>query len=156
MQLTYNENMDVLDLRNFQSERTGYTLPPGIYEVSDINTTLNYLLPHIVKVSITIDGNRLKSNLNFIQTLIFTKRCCFNTILGFTQSHQGALNDIEGLYQILPGKFKSDKPINDTGIDKVNLKFDCINGSIVNGTREPILYSFALNKPPGRRIFREP
>ena len=58
MQLTYNEIMDVLDIKNFPSERTGYTLPPGIYEVSDINTTLKYLLPDIVKVSITIDDSR--------------------------------------------------------------------------------------------------
>ena len=50
--------MDVLDIKYFPSERTGYTLPPGIYEVSDINTTLKYLLPDSVKVSITIDDSR--------------------------------------------------------------------------------------------------
>ena len=43
-----------------------------------------------------------------------------------------------------------------TGIDKVHLKGDCILGSIVNGIREPILYSFALFKPPGHNVFKEP
>ena len=49
MQLTYNENMYVLDIKYFQSEKIGYTLPPGIYEVSVINRTLKPFLPDIVK-----------------------------------------------------------------------------------------------------------
>ena len=36
------------------------------------------------------------------------------------------------------------------------MKCDCIQGSIVNGTREPILYSFALSFPPGHKIFNQP
>ena len=52
--------------------------------------------------------------------------------------------------------YKSDKPINITGIDKVHSKCDCINGSIVNGIREPILYSFALSSPPGHKLYKEP
>ena len=156
MKLMYNEIMDVLDIKYFQSKRNGYTLPPGIYEVVDINTTLKFLLTDFVKVSITIDDFRLKSNLNFHRTLSFSKRCFFYTILGSTQSHQGALNDIEGFYQILPGKYKSDKPNNFTGIAKVHLKCDCINGSIVNGTQKPILYSFALDPPTVYKIYKQP
>ena len=59
-------------------------------------------------------------------------------------------------YQILPGSYKSDKPINITAIDEFHLKCDCIQGSIVNGTREPILYSFALSSPTGHKIYKEP
>ena len=54
------------------------------------------------------------------------------------------------------GSYKSDRPINITGIDKVHLKCDCIQGSIVNGLRENILYSFALSSPPGHKIYKEP
>ena len=36
------------------------------------------------------------------------------------------------------------------------MKCDCIQGSIVNGIREYILYSFALDKPPGHKIYKEP
>ena len=35
------------------------------------------------------------------------------------------------------------------GVDKKGLKADCINGSLVHGIREPILYSSALSSPPG-------
>ena len=73
-----------------------------------------------------------------------------------TQSRSYPLDDIDGFYQIIAGSYKSDKPINIKGIDKIHLKCDCIQGSIVNGIREPILYSFALSSPPGHKIYKEP
>ena len=152
MQLTYDEIIDVLELKFISTERRGYSLNPGVNEIVDLNNTLKHILPANVKVSITIDDIRLKSNLKINQTLIFTNKSFFYTVLGFTQSHQGPLNDIEGFYQILAGSYKSDKPINTTGIDKIHLNCDCIQGSIVNGIREPILYSFPLSSPPGHTI----
>ena len=154
--LTYDEIIDVLDLKYIPTKRTGYTLNPGIYEVVDLNNTLKYILPGNVKISITIDDIRLKSNLEINQTLIFTEKSFFYTILGYTQSRSYPLEDIDGHYQIIAGSYKSDKPINITGIDKIHLKCDCIQGSIVNGIREPILYSFALSSPPGHKIYKEP
>ena len=155
-QLTYDEIMNLLDLKYIPTKRTGYSLNPSIYEVVDLNNTLKHILPNNVKVNITIDDIRLKSNLKTNQTLLFTNKSFFYTILGFTQSHQGPLNDIGGYYQILPGNYKSDRPINITGIDKVHLKCDCIQGSIMNGIRQPISYSFALSSPPGYKRFKEP
>ena len=38
----------------------------------------------------------------------------------------------------------SEKPVMITNTDKVHLKCDCVDGSIVNGIREQILYSFNL------------
>ena len=156
MQLTYNEIIDILDLQYIPTKRIGYSMNPGIYEVIDLNNTLKNILPNNVNVFNTIDDNRVKSNLKINQTLLFTNKSFFYTILGFTQSRQGPLNDIEGFHQILPGTYKGDRPINITGTDKVHLKCDCINGSIVNGVREPILYSFALSSPPGHKIYKEP
>ena len=155
-QLTYDEIVDILGLKYTPTKRTGYSLNPGIYEVVDLNNTLKNILPSNVKVNNTMDDIRLKSNLKTNQTLLFTNKSFFYTILGYTQSHQGPLNDIEGFYQILAGSFKSNRPINITGIDKVHLKCDCIQGSIMNGVREPILYSFALSSPPGHKIYEEP
>ena len=156
MQLTYDEIIDVLDLKYTPKKRTGYSLNTGIYEVIDLNNTLKYILPDNVKVNVTIDDIRLKSNLKIIQTLIFTEKSFFYTILGFIRSRSFPLDDIEGFYQLIAGSYKSDKPINITGIDKVHLKCDCLQGSIVNGIREPILYSFALSSPPGHKIYKEP
>ena len=126
MQLTYNEIMGVLNIEYIPSKRTGYNLPPGIYEVADIDAILKQILPKDVKVNITIDDIRLKSNLKINQTLIFTKKSFFHTILGFVQSYSGELGDIEGFIELIPGTYKGDKPINITGIDKIHLKADCI------------------------------
>ena len=109
-----------------------------------------------MKVSVTIDDIRIKANLKNNQTLIFTEKSFFYTILGFIQSRSYPLDDIEGFYQLIAGSYKSDIPINITGIDKVHLKCVCIQGSIVNGIREHILYSFALSSPRGQKIYKEP
>ena len=154
MQLTYDEIIDVLDLKNISTKRIGYSLNPGIYEVADLDNTLKHILPD--NVNITIDDIRLKSNLKINQTLIFTEKSFFYIILGFTQSRSYPLDDIDGFYQLISGSYKSDRPVNNTGIDKLHLKCDCINGSIVNGIREPILFSFALSSPPAHEINKEP
>ena len=52
--------------------------------------------------------------------------------------------------------YKSNTPISIIGIDKVHLKCECINGSIVNVIRETFLHNFALDKPPGHKICKEP
>ena len=50
---------------------------------------------------------------------------------------------------------KGDKPNNIIGIDKDQLEGDFIFGSILNGIREPIWYSFALDETPGQKIFEK-
>ena len=156
MRLSYDEIIDILDLKYIPTKRTGYSLNPGIYEVVGFNNTLKHILPDNVKINITIDDIRLKSNLKINQTLIFTEKSFFYTILGFTQSRSYPLDDIDGFYQLIAGSYKSDKPVNITGVNKVHIKCDSIQGSILNGTREPILYSFVLSSPPGHKIYKEP
>ena len=41
-------------------------------------------------------------------------------------------------------------------IDIIRLKADCINGCCLNGEKNPLLYSFVLNKPPGYKTFYSP
>ena len=41
-------------------------------------------------------------------------------------------------------------------IDKIHLKCDVIDGSVLNGVRQPILVSFVLDKKPGFKVFYEP
>ena len=143
-------------MEHIPTKRTRISLNPGIYGVVDLNNTLKLILPNNVKITITIDDIRLKSNLKINQTLMFTEKSFFYTNLGFTQSRCYPLYDIEGIYQLIAETYKSDRPINITGIDKVHLKCDCIQGSIVNGIREPILDSFALSSPPGHKIYKDP
>ena len=98
MRLSYDEIMDILDLKYIPTKRTGYSLNRGIYEVIDSNNTLKHILPNKVRVNITIDDIRLKSNSKINQTLIFTDKSFFYTRLGFTRSHSYPLDDIDGFY----------------------------------------------------------
>ena len=135
MQLTYDEIINILDFKCIPTKGNGYSPNPGLYEVDDLNNTSKYILPDNVKINVTFDDVRLKSNLKTNQTLIFTNKSFFYTILGFTRSRFYPQDDIEGFYQMIAGSYISDKPINVTGIDKIHLKCDCINGPIVNGIR---------------------
>ena len=74
----------------------------------------------------------------------------------FNKSYSGPLGDIDGFFQLLPGAYRCDKSTNIAGDDKVNLKIICINGSIVIGIREPILYRFCFISPLGHKIDYQP
>ena len=76
--------------------------------------------------------------------------------MGFTQYHSGPLGDIKNFVQLIPGSYKSDKPINITVIDKIHLKAGCFDGTIINGILKPILYSFAFDQPPGHELYKGP
>ena len=106
MRLSYDEITDIVHQKYIPTKRTGYSLNPGIYEVIDLNNTLKNFLPGNEKVNITIDDNKLKSNLKINQTLNFTEKSFFYTTLGFTQSRSYPLDDIDGFYQLIAGSYK--------------------------------------------------
>ena len=86
-QLTYDEIVDVLDVKNISGSSIGYRLQSAIYEISHVILMLKSLLPNKVKVNFTIDNIRLKSKLNNTKTISFTKKSFLFNIFGFTQSH---------------------------------------------------------------------
>ena len=119
----------------------------GIYDLVDlINTPKQFFTRYCES---KFYNNRLKSNLKTNQTLFSIEKPFFYTILGFTRSRSYPLVDIEGFYQVIAGSYRSDRPTNNTEIDEILSKCDCINGSIVNVFLEYVLYSFALSSPPG-------
>ena len=67
-----------------------------------------------------------------------------NKVLGFTHTDYPS------------GTHTSETPVMITITDKVHLKCDCVDGSIVNGIREQIFFSFNLSAPPGHKIMKEP
>ena len=53
-------------------------------------------------------------------------------------------------------QYLSQKIVNLSKTNKIHLKADVIDGSVVGGLRKPILYSFVLDKPSGYKVFCEP
>ena len=84
----------------------------------------------------------MKSVLTTSNPIHFNSR--LNTLLGFAQTD----------YPL--GTYTSEKPVMITTTDKIHLKCDCVDGSIVNGIREQILFNFNLSAPPGYKIIKEP
>ena len=76
----------------------------------------------------------------------FDEKSFFSTILGFTSGWD---------YKHY-NKYISQKIVNLGSTNKIHLKCDIIDGSIVDGFRQSILYSFVLDKKPGYKVFCEP
>ena len=77
IELTYDEIVDILDVKYIAGSTIGYTLVPGIYGVSVIHLMLKSLVPNKVNVTIIIDEIRLRSNLTNKKTIRFTKKIFF-------------------------------------------------------------------------------
>ena len=131
-----------------------YEIDPGIYTFKDISEALfNILQSEYPKpsnvIDIEFDDNTRKTKLvvrSGILAIRFDEKSFFSTILGFNPGWD---------YKHY-NKYTSQKLINLGSTSKIHLKCDCIDGSVVNGLRQPISYSFVLDKLPGYKVFSEP
>ena len=146
------DKTNILDLNGIGSVSNclGIEIPPGAYELDDISNTIQQelinscgsLLDSDLKINIKADTISMKSILTTSYSIYFNSE--LNTLLGFSKTDYTA------------GTHKSEKPVMITTTDKVHLKCDCVDGSIVNVIREQILFSFILSAPPGYKIIKEP
>ena len=56
----------------------------------------------------------------------------------------------------IPTAYIIGKLLNLSITNKIHLKCDVIDGSVVNGLRQPIIYSFVLDKKPRYKVFSAP
>ena len=83
---------------------------------------------------------------NGIIAIRFDEKSFFSTVLGFTPGWD---------YKHY-NKYTRQKVVNLGSTNKIHLKYDCINGSVLNGIRQPILFSFVLDELPKYKVFCEP
>ena len=153
-QIDFVEDDIKLVLDEYKSSFITYELQPGIYSYREISEALFYILQSEYpqsgsEILIRVDDITRKTKL-FVRSGIiairFDEKSFFSTILGFTPGW-----DYKHYNQYL-----SQKIVNLSSTNKIHLKCDCIDGSVVNGIREPILFSFVLDKPSGYKVFCEP
>ena len=143
-----------LVLEEYNSNFVTYKLEPGIYSYKDIAEAVYYILQSEYpqsssEILIRLDDITRKTKLvvrSGIIAIRFDEKSFFSTILGFTPGW-----DCKHYNQYL-----SQKIVNLNSTNKIHLKCDVINGSVVNGVRQPILYSFLLDKPAGYKVFSQP
>ena len=145
-----------LILKEYNSHFVIYELTPGIYTIQDISDTIHTFSGHSEIIEIEYDDITMKTKIilkykegrkRFILgTLRFDEGSFFHTLLGFTPFWDYRASGI----------YTSDKVLNLNTINKIHLKCDCIDSRIEDGVRQPILFTFVLDKPSGYKIFSEP
>ena len=87
-------------------------------------------------------------------TLRFDERSSFHTLLKFESfwDYKPTNSNHVGI----PAVYISSKILNLSTTNKIHLKCYIVDGSVVNGLRQPILYSFVLDKKHGYKVFCEP
>ena len=154
-----------LILKEYNSHFITYELTPGIYTIQDISDAIQTFSGHSEIIEIEYDDISMKTKiiLKFkhnnntmfaLGTLRFDERSFFHTLLGFTPywDYKPTNSNHDGI----PGVYTSNKILNLSSTNKIHLKCDAIDGSVVNGVRQPILYSFVLDRPSGYKVFCEP
>ena len=143
-----------LVLDEYNSSFISYELKPGIYSYRKISEALFNILQleypssdH--KILIRLDDITRKTKLvggSGIIAIRFDEKSFFRTILGFTAGW-----DYKNCNEYL-----SQKSVHLSSTNRIHLKGDVIDGSIQDGVRQPILFSFVLDKPSGYKVFASP
>ena len=143
-----------LVLDEYNSNFNTYELTQGIYTFIDVSEALYNIIqseypgPANV-IDIEYDDITMKTKLVVRYGIIairFDEKSFFSSILGF----------IPGWDYKFYNKYTSQKIVNLGSTNKIFLKCDVIDGSVLDGVRQPILYSFVLDKLPGYKVFSEP
>ena len=148
-----DEDVILLILKQYNSNFVTYELSPGIYSIKDISEVVYTMGDHEGTLQIEYDDIRMKTKPILTRfggtfgTLRFDERSFFNTFLGFTPYWDYRHNN--GIHVDSPGLYTSCKISNLSTIDKIHSKCDVIDGSVVNGLRQRILFSFISDKPSG-------
>ena len=143
-----------LVLDEYNSSFISYKITPGIYTFKDISEALFNILqtkyPYTSsEIVIEFDDITRKTKLVVRSGIIavrFDEQSFFHNILGFTPGWD---------YKHY-NEYISQKIVKLSVKNKIHLKCDAIDGSVLNGVRQPILFSFILDKQPGYKVFCEP
>ena len=150
-----------LILKQYNEKFVTYELEPGKYTIEDLQKSVYPLGDHEGTLQIEYDDLNKKTKLilkrfgSTFGTLRFDKKSFFHTILGFTPNWD--YKPTNAIFADAPGVYTSDKTIlNLNTINKNHLRCDCIDGKIQDGVRQPILFSFVLDRPSGYKVFCQP
>ena len=154
-----------LILKEFNSHFVTYELTPGIYTFQDISDAIQTFSGPKETIQIEYDDISMKTkiilkfknnetSLFALGTLRFDDRSFFHTLLGFTPYWD--YKPTNSNRDAIPGVYTSNKILSLGSTNKIHLKCDCIDGSIQDGVRRPILSSLVLDKPSGYKVFCEP
>ena len=143
-----------LVLDEYNSNFITCELEPGNYTFKDLSEVFyNILKPEDrdfnKTIAIEFDDIIMKTKLVVTPTILairFNENSFFTTILGFTSCWD---------YKHY-NEYTSQKIVNLSTTNEIQLKCYVIDDSVINGIREPILYTFVLDIPSSYKLFCQP
>ena len=131
------------------------TIPTGCYEIADLNRIIQQSMKsnnhwdhanESYYITLGANTSTLKCVLNIGHNYFvdFRPDNSLNTVLGFNSTAYRS------------GYHESENVVNIMSINSILVNVDIINGSYVNGTQQPTIYSFFPNVPPGHKIIESP
>ena len=150
--------------KQYNSHFVTYELTPGIYTIQDVADTIHTFSGNSEIIENEYDDITMKTKIilkykggqdeSGLGKLRFDERSFFHTLLGFEPYWD--YKPKSSNHVAIPGVCTSDNFLNLSTTNKIHLKCDVIDGSVVDGVRQPLLYSFVLDKPSGYKVFCEP
>ena len=158
--VSLNEDDIQLILKHYNSSFASHESSPIFYTIKDISEAIYTMGDHEGTLQIDYDDISMRAKLILTrfggtsEILRFDERSSFKTFLGFTPYWDFKPTNAAAVDS--PVVYTSDKFLNLITIDKIHLKSYCIDALILDGKRQPILFSFVLNKPSGYKMLCEP
>lgn len=130
-------------------------IPTGCYEIADLNRIIQQYMKsnnhwdhanESYHITLGANSSTLKCVLNIGQNYVvdFRPDNSLNTVLGFNSQ------------PYRQGYHESENVVNIMNINSILVNINIINGSYVNGSQQPTIYSFFPNVPPGHKIIESP
>ena len=136
-----------LVLDEYNSSFITYELEPGMYNFREISEAI-FKIPQLENpepsnaIVIEFDGKAKKTKV-VVNSGIIAKRFDEKSFFWYCSPFTSGWD-----YKYY-NKYISQKIVNLSSTNKIHLKCDCIDGSIQNGLKQPILFSYVLDKPRG-------
>ena len=154
-----NEDDIQILFKQYNSKIITYKYSPAVYTFKDLSEALSRGLKNEFEItgrirtkhkydrsnSIIIESDNAtlitKMIVNpQIHALRFDNKSFLDTILGFSPYWN---------YKSYDNEYLSEKNRNLSTIKIIDLKWDCNDSIVLNGVRQPVLYRFVSDKPPG-------
>ena len=145
-----------LKVKQHNSNFVTYEIPPGVYSIKDISEVVYTIGDHKGTLRIEYVDNSMKTKqmLSPFEMLRFNEKSFFNTSSGFTPFWD--YRPTKTIHLDSPGLYTSEKISNLCTINKIRLKCDVNDGSVVNGLRQPLFFCSVSDEPMGYKVFCHP
>jgi len=126
------------------------SLPIGVYELDQLEHAIQY---EIVKEGGNRNGITLQANKVTFRIILKLK---LNYKIDFNV--ENSIRDVLGFDAKIYNQpyIEATNIVNILNINAIHVQVDCINGSYIDGTYKPVIYSFFPSVSPGYKIIEKP